>query len=240
MNEDLVTCIIPSYNRFEYLLKTIEGVKNQTHKNIEIIIVNDCSTQPEYYNHKFDGCIVIHMDKNSKTRFGHTSPGGYQRSVAMKIASGKYFAFVDDDDYWLPDKLTSQLNNMKKFNCRMSCTDAYFGNGMYDTSKKYIKYNAEKYFGTLKSIYNRKGEGELLKNGFPEVWDEKFMKVHNCCIASSVVIERSIVEDVGYFSNQLWAPDYDYWLRVIKHTPCAYINEPLLYYDGGHGGGQNY
>ena len=64
--EKLVTVIIPTYNRFDYLLKAIQSVKNQDYKNIEIIIVNDCSSQSEYYNYKFENCIVINLDKNSE------------------------------------------------------------------------------------------------------------------------------------------------------------------------------
>ena len=237
---DLVSVIITSYNRFKYMLNAIESVKNQTYKNIEIIVVNDRSTEPEYYNYDYIGCTVIHLDKNSKVRFGHASPGGFQRSVAMKIASGKYFAFLDDDDYWLPNKLESQIESMKRNNCMMSCTEGLFGFGEYSPSSSYKLYNKEKYFNILRGIYHRNGKGYLLENGFPEVWDDEFMNVHNCCIASSVVIEKSVVEKIGSFSNQLWAPDYEYWKRVIKHTKCAYITEPSIYYDGGHGSGQNY
>jgi len=237
---DLISIIIPTYNRFKYLCNTIESVKNQTYKNIEIIIVNDCSTQEEYYKTKFEGCIVIHLDKNSKARFGHASPGGFQRSIGMKIASGKYIAFVDDDDYWMHDKLEKQIEMMKTSGCLMSCTDGYFGNGIYDKTKKYKIYNKEKYQNTIKSIFNRKGKGELMKNGFPLIWNKEFIDVHNCCIASSVMIEKSIIDKVGHFSNQLWAPDYEYWKRVIEHTDCIYIEEPLLYWDSGHGEGQNY
>jgi len=122
----------------------------------------------------------------------------------------------------------------------MSCTDGLFGNGHYDCDKKYQIYNRQKYFGTLRNIYHRKGKGSLLENGFPEVWNEEFMDVHNCCIASSVIIEKKVIEQIGSFSNELWAPDYEYWKRLIKHTNCVYIDEPLVYYDGGHGGGQNY
>ena len=64
--EKLVTVIIPTYNRFDYLLKAIQSVRNQNYKNIEIIIVNDCSSELEYYNYKFENCIVINLDKNSK------------------------------------------------------------------------------------------------------------------------------------------------------------------------------
>lgn len=237
---DLITVIIPTYNRFKYLCNTIESVKNQSYKNIEIIIVNDCSTQEEYYKTKFEGCIVINLDKNSKARFGHASPGGFQRSIGMKIASGKYIAFVDDDDYWMPDKLEKQIEAMKTSGCLISCTDGYYGSGIYDKTKKYLIYNKEKYQNTIKSIFNRKGKGELMKDGFPLIWNKEFMNVHNCCIASSVMIERSLIDKVGYFSNQLWAPDYEYWKRVIEHTDCIYIDEPLLYWDSGHGEGQNY
>ena len=122
----------------------------------------------------------------------------------------------------------------------MSCTDGYYGSGVYDKTKKYIIYNKEKYQNTIKNIYNRKGKEMLMKDGFPLIWNMEFMDVHNCCIASSVMIERSIIDKVGYFSNQLWAPDYEYWKRVIKHTDCIYLDEPLIYWDSGHGSGQNY
>ena len=104
-----VSIIIPTYNRFQYLLNAVESAVNQTYKNKEIIIVNDGSSQKEYYTHKFEGCIVINMDINSKKRFGKASPGGFQRSVGMKVATGDYYAFLDDDDYWLEHKIEQQL-----------------------------------------------------------------------------------------------------------------------------------
>ena len=237
---DLVTAIIPTYNRFTYLLKAVESVKNQTYKNIEIIIVNDGSSQEEYYKHKFDGCIVVNMDINTKKRFGHASPGGFQRSIGMKIATGKYIAFLDDDDYWLPNKIEKQLEAMKKHDYLMSCTESYFGNGLYNPNTSYKTWNKDRHLAIIKNIYGRKNKGHLMTQGFPQTWDEEFLQVHNCCIASSVMIERSIINKIGYFSNQLWAPDYEYWLRVIKHTNCAYLSEPVMYYDVGHGGGQKY
>ena len=240
MSEKKVSVIIPTYNRFEYLLKAVQSVKNQTYKNIEIIIVNDGSSQKEYYNHKFEDCIVINLEQNSKARFGHASPGGYQRSVGMKIASGEYIAFLDDDDYWLPEKLEKQLEKMILSQCLISCTDAYIGSGMYDFKKKYKIYNKEQYCNIIKNIFNRKGKGTLMNGGFPPIWNKEFVETHNCSIASSVMIHNSLIEKIGYFSNQLWAPDYEYWKRAINETDMAYVDEPLLYYDVGHGGGQNY
>ena len=238
--KDKITIIIPTYNRFNYLLNAIKSAKNQTYQNTEIIIVNDCSTQEEYYHYKFEGCIVIHLEMNSKKRFGHASPGGFQRSVAMKIATGKYIAFLDDDDYWFPEKLEKQVEAMKISGCLMSCTDAYIGNGVYDDSKKYKIYNEEKYKNTINHIFNRNKKGDLMKNGYPSIWNKEFMNVHNCCIASTVMIKTDLIDKVGYFSNQLWAPDYDYWKRLIEHTDCIYVADPLIYWDSRHGGGQQY
>ena len=75
----------------------------------------------------------------------------------MKIASGKYIAFGDDDDYWMPDKLEKQIEAMKTSGCLISYTDGYYGSGIYDKTKKYLIYNKEKYQNTIKSIFNRKG-----------------------------------------------------------------------------------
>ena len=50
---DKVSVIIPTFNRFKYVLNTIKSIQEQTYKNIEIILVNDCSTQKEYYEYNF-------------------------------------------------------------------------------------------------------------------------------------------------------------------------------------------
>ena len=67
-----VSVIIPSYNRFKYLLNTIESVKNQTFADYEIIIVNDCSTDPDYYLYdwKASNVNIIHLKENTRKIFG--------------------------------------------------------------------------------------------------------------------------------------------------------------------------
>ena len=66
---DKVSVIIPTYNRFSYLLNAINSIKEQTYSNIEIIVVNDCSTQKEYYEHDWSDIKIIHLEKNSKDKF---------------------------------------------------------------------------------------------------------------------------------------------------------------------------
>ena len=109
-----VSVIIPSYNRFRYLFNTIKSIKNQTYKNIEIIVVNDASTEKEYYNYNWEDIKIIHLPINSKQKFGFACAGGYQRNFGIKIANGYYIAFCDDDDIWLPNKIKIQLNEMKR------------------------------------------------------------------------------------------------------------------------------
>tara|TARA_B100001175_G_scaffold235425_2_gene201808 strand:- start:3127 stop:3846 length:720 start_codon:yes stop_codon:yes gene_type:complete len=236
-----VSVIIPTFNRFKYLLNTIESVKKQTYNNLEIIVVNDRSTQKEYYDYDWnaDNIIIIHLEQNSKQKFGFSCPGGYQRNFGIEKSTGKYIAFCDDDDIWFPKKLELQINAMKKSGCKMSSTDGLIGNGVYDINKNYKKYNAEHWYTILQNIYRRKNS-DLLKNGFPKIWSLEFLKIHNCIICSSVVIDKEIVNKVGKFIIARTSEDYEYWLRALEHTNSVYVDDVCFYYDGRHGNGQNY
>lgn len=242
MESDKVSVIIASYNRFNYLMNTIASVKSQTYKNIEIIVVNDCSTQQEYYRYDFDkiGVKIIHLEQNSKQIHGFACPGGYQRNFGIKIASGKYIAFCDDDDIWFPHKLSLQIDMMKRTKCKMSCAEALIGTGVYDGNKRYKKYNAEHAFNYINQLYQNLNVSFIKDGNFRIIWDLAILKINNCCICSSVVIDKSIVEHAGYFKSMENADDYEYWLRVLEHTNCVYIPKPCVYYDSGHGDGQNY
>lgn len=230
---DKITIVIPTYNRFEYLMNTISSIQNQTYKNIEIIVVNDCSTQKEYYEHEWKNIIIIHLPQNTKKLFGYAC-AGYVRNQGIQKATGKYMAFCDDDDIWFPNKLELQINAMKNTNCKMSSTDGLIGNGIYNKNINYKKYNAEYYYNKLKKIYKN-------INIFPDIWTLKFLKIHNCIICSSVVIEKEILDKIENFKNiKNGKEDYDCWLRALKHSNCVYVKEPCFYYDSGHGDGQNY
>jgi len=247
---DLVSVIIPTYNRFNYLLKAIESVQNQTYKNIELIVVNDGSTQKEYYDYKFDNIKIINLDKNSKDIFGYPCVG-YVINIGLNNASGKYIAFLDDDDYFLPNKIELQITAIKKTTggCKMSCTDGFIGKGMYNKNRKYLKYNAEHFYTALQNIY-RQHRSKLLDNGFPDIWTLDFIKIHNCIIASSVILDREIIKLIGpqleikmggaMINNKMTHIDYDYWLKALQHTNCVYVNEPCIYYDDSHGDGQQW
>ena len=239
-----VSVIIPTFNRFKHLLNAIDSVKRQTYSDIELIVVNDRSTQKEYYSYDFPGVTIVHLDKGAIERHGKPMPGCHPRNIGLKIASGEYVAFLDDDDMWLPKKIETQIKYMTNSGCQMCCSDGYIGTGKYEDSKDYLRYNAEHYWGTLKEIYRKKKKSHLFpissEDGFPKIWDLDFLNVHNCCITSSVIVSKDIADKVGEFKILNFAEDYHYWKRALGYTKCCYISEPLFYYDMAHGGGKNY
>ena len=233
-----VSVIIPSYNRFTYLLNCIESIKGQTLKPIEIIVINDCSQEKEYYEYDWskNDIIIIHLEKNSREVFNIPSP---QRNRGIEIAKGDYIAFCDDDDIWFPNKLQLQIKAMTETGCGMSSTDGLIGYGKYDKSKTYKKYNGEYYYQILQQIYSSRGRTDLI-NGFPRIWNLDFLKINNCMICSSVVIKKALIDKAGFFLNIIPGEDYEYWLRVLKHTDSVYVPEICFYYDNGHANGRLY
>lgn len=234
-----VSVVIPTYNRFKFLMNTIKSVKSQTYKKIEIIVVNDCSTQKEYYHYDWEknGIKIIHLRKNSKKIFGFACPGGYQRNFGIRMATGKYIAICDDDDIWLPNKLELQIEAMKKTGCKFSSTNGLKGVGVYNPKKKYKEYlDLDYYQDTFKS----KGREDILENGFPTVWKKELVRTHNCIICSSVVFEKKILKKSGYFMVGPIKDDFRLWRRILNFTDCAYVSEKCIYYDMGHGNGKNY
>ena len=240
MNET-ISIVIPTYNRFKYLLNTLKSVKEQTYKNIEIIVINDYSTQKEYYEYdwKENNIRIIHLEKNSKTLFGYPC-AGFVRNKGIEISIGKYIAFCDDDDIWFPTKLELQIKAIKETKCKMSSTDGFIGKGIYDSTKKYKKYNNEHYYNILQKIYIDNGT-DLLLNGFPNIWNLNFLQIHNCVICSSVLIKKEILDKINNMKClKNGEEDYDCWLRALEHTNIAYVKDICFYYDSGHGYGQNY
>ncbi len=233
---DMVSVIIPTFNRFHFLLNTIKSIKDQTYKNIEIIVVNDGSTEKEYYQYNWseNNIIIINLQKNTKKTFGFIC-SAYVRNKGIEQSIGKYIAFCDDDDIWFPKKIELQLNAMKRYDCKMSSTDGLMGVGVYDSNKKYRKYNAEHYYQDLQEIY--KGTSHINK-GFPRLWNFYFLKVHNCVITSSVLIEKELLNKIN---NMPEIPngneDYLCWLKALEHTCCVYLEDPCIYYDSNHGYG---
>lgn len=246
-NPPLVSVIIPSYNRFSLLYSAVQSVRDQTYPNIEIIIVNDASTDMDYYSYSKKlndtGATIIHLSKNTRELFGYPC-AGYVRNIGACISKGEYLAFLDDDDMWLPRKLETQIAALTDV-ASISCTDGYIGYnpwnyllGSPDTESGFKIYNKEHYFNTLCNIYADAGapvdnsKFDLRMDGFPKIWNNDFIKIHNCVITSSVVMTRALFEKMGGFRElRNGEEDYDLWKRSVDSgNNIVYIDEPHFYY----------
>ncbi len=236
-----VSIIIPSFNRFYYLLNTLKSIKNQTYQNYEIIVINDGSNQKEYlrYDWEKNNIIIIHLLENTKKFLGLSSPN-YVRKKGIEKSTGDFIAFCDDDDIWFPQKLELQINAMKKTGCKMSCSDGLIGGGIYEKNRHYLKYNAENYNEIIKNIFTQKGAYIFFENGFPRIWTLEFLKIHNCVVISSVIVSKQILnENISLIDHDEFNKEgnnfYPVWLKILENTSCVYIDNVLFYYDNYHG-----
>ena len=213
-----VSVIIPSYNRYELLNHCIKSVLANTYKNIEIFVVNDCSTDQRYYSgqlEKYEKTTIIHLPINMRTKYNVTSAQGMTRNHGLERAKGEWIAFLDDDDFFLENKIEKQINHMISTNFKFSSTNMFLihhNSLTLDTLDYTIRGT---YFGT----------------DIPKVFNRQMIYMTNYINNSSVIIHRSIVNKTGKLRLiPRGEEDWDYWKRALEHTNCLYISEPLVYY----------
>lgn len=201
MQEELVSVIIPVYNCEGYIDKTVASVLNQSYKNIEIIIVDDCSTDSSASRikrlaEKDNRLTPIFLKKNSGVAVA--------RNTAIKMARGRYVAFLDSDDLWYKNKLKKQISFMQNGKIGFS----YTAIEMIDENDKIIK----------------------LKRPVKDIVDYDFLLKNTIIPTSSVVID---LNKFGKFEMpQLRSfQDYATWLMLLRNGSKAYgIDETLVQY----------
>lgn len=215
--DDLVSVIIPSFNRYALCCRAVESVLAQTHSNIEIIVVNDASTETDYKLKgfaKYPKTYVVHLEKNMRALLGVNAAQGATRDVGIAVSRGKWIAFLDDDDVWLPQKLELQLLGLAQLpEVLFSCTN-YF--------KDEPPYNPEKH-----------------KTAHYDLKEHIVLSEYTKVVTSSVLLHRKIIEKVGRHTIGT-AEDHIYWAFCLQHTPILFIAYPLIVYDNVHTGGLHY
>jgi len=164
----LVSVVIPTYNCSKYIASTIESVIAQTISDWEIQIVDDCSTDNTYDVLKpyLERYPFIHY-----SRLPQKGGAAVARTEAIKRSRGKYIAFLDSDDLWLPDKLKIQISYMEKNNLPFTCTaykqiDAK-GNDLHTILTPPSKINYTKCIvlgnpiANLTAVYNQEALGKF-------------------------------------------------------------------------------
>lgn len=114
-----VSVITPTYNSEKYIVETIRSVQGQTYSDWEMIIVDDCSTDQT--------CFLVEemAEKDTRIRLIRQTENlgaGAARTVGMRAAKGRFIAYLDSDDIWLPQKLEYQTAFMLEKKCGFSCT----------------------------------------------------------------------------------------------------------------------
>ena len=194
----LVSIAAINYNNSKYILETLESIRNQTYPNIELIIVDDCST---------DDCVAIIENwlstYNGQYKFiRHEVNKGVCATCnsGLANATGKYFSLIATDDLVLPEKITGQVQILEASDTAVAgiYSDAYL---IDDNSMPLPGV----FIDNHRSFVTRPGGNiyEVLLQG-------------NYIPAMTVLIKKQVFDDIGGFDENLAYDDYDMWLRIAR------------------------
>ncbi len=221
MSNKLVSVCINSYNSAKYILDTINSVINQTYKNLQIIVLDDCSTDNtiELVKSIDDPRIEIHSTyKNSFYTFAYNE--------SLKYIKGDYVARLDADDLWEKDKIKKQvefLDNNQTYGACFTHVQVIDENGNTDDEKLH----------SLKKVFD-------FDNCSQEEMYRKFYEHSNRLCHSSSLIRTELMKTVGEYDVSTFnVNDFDYWMRLITYSPIYIITEPLTLYRSGGASSDN-
>ena len=192
--------IIPTYNRAERVVHAVQSVLNQTYSNIELVVVDDGSTDNtcERLSVYSDRIRYISTPPSGK-------PGGPARNVGIVAGRGEYLAFLDSDDEWLPDKIAKQVAVLDNPDIHVVYCDAFY----VDDDGNILRLQRERYRG---NILPRLLLGNVVSGS-----------------ASAVMLRRSCFAKVAPFRPDLdVGDDWDLWLRLAAHFNFDFVPEPLV------------
>lgn len=194
-----VSVIIPFYNSRKFLRRAVISAINQTHRNIEIILVDDCSNDGSYKIakefQKTDKRIkVIRTLKNSGTV-------AHPRNLGIKLSDGNYISFLDSDDYWYKDKLEKQLKNIGK-------------NSICVTACDYIDQNQNNKSGWFLNIFRLFLQNFIFKRVIK--YGYYWLYLYNPIIVSSVLIEKKFFLTFSFNEDINIREDLFLWLKILK------------------------
>src|SRR5258706_11563252 len=196
--------IIPTYNRIDYLEKAINSILNQTYQNYEIIVVND-------YPEDRSGIDSLLSRHNNISIIHNTFTGGgnMARNLGILNSEGNLIAFLDDDDIWLPTKLTMHLEAHLKH----PEAGLVFSDCLYTYDNPFIKNRSTSY-KLPESIVKSMGEAKFCP-----------------ATTSMVTIRRECIKKCGIFDETLSSfQDWDYWFRIAHHFKFIHVPKLLVHF----------
>jgi teichuronic acid biosynthesis glycosyltransferase TuaG len=212
-----VSVVVTTYKRLDRLDICLTAILSQTISACEIIVIHDGPDEnfSNFMREKFedqidDGRIIA---LNTTKWAGRPAPA---RNLALKVSRGRYIAFCDDDDIWMPQKLEVQFKYMEE----NVAVDALFSD-----YSPYFEGEVLKFAGSISPRHHKTivSESVLL----PEI-----LKGYGLCLSSSFIKKQSLVN--FNFKETLYIKafeDYALWLDLlVKNKSLVVLKEPLLYY----------
>jgi glycosyltransferase involved in cell wall biosynthesis len=196
--------IIPTYNRRHLFDIALKSVLNQTYKDFEVIAVDDGST--DHTNE----VIKNFDDFRVKYLYQENHGVSHARNRGLEISRGKFIAFLDSDDRWVPRKLQRAKELIDRYPdiCIFHTDEIWYKGGRLLNQKK----------------KHKKPSGYVYLKALPL-----------CCVGmSTAVVKRELFEKIGLFDESMQAcEDYDFWLRATHSFEVKLIDEKLTVKDGG-------
>jgi len=202
---EIISVVIPTYNREKLVIEAIKSAINQTYRPLEIIIIDDGSSD----NTSSKVEILISKTKVSNCSFKYIKQlnkgGNSARNVGVKNSQGKYIAFLDSDDLWLPKKLEMQI---KLMNIKSEIGAIYCGVKEYDSDTKIMSEEKREF-----------KQGSILK--------ELLIK-DITAPTSTFMIKKKVFKHTGLFDESLNArQDWDMWIRIAEKYEIHAVEKNL-------------
>lgn len=202
----LVSVIIPTFNRCQYVKRAVESVLAQTHQHLEVLVIDDGSTDLTRET------IAGIADKRVRYIYTQNRGNYFARNEGLKAAKGDFIAFLDSDDIFLPQKLSRQLEQFQNMpELGLCCGNLHIRHE--DLPDKLFEDRAHAFtsdFTTQDGFIQR-----ALKSNF--------------IATSTVIIRRTCIERIGSFDTRFQnAMDYEFFLRIVFNFPAKYLKEKLV------------
>jgi glycosyltransferase involved in cell wall biosynthesis len=243
--EPLVSVIIPTYNRAASLAAALDSVLAQSYPKIEIVVVDDGSTDDT-------GAVVARY--GDRIRFQLKPNGGVAtaRNVGLAAATGELLAFLDSDDVCLPQRIATQVACFRQFPEIVLCSSDF--SAVVDGRVSEASHIGSYYSlvgatpGGVRALYSHHEPLQEAARGVEEaeprtpitVWTGRVYEQlvwGNFIHPPTVMVRRSVVEQIGGFDETIpVATEYDWLIRVSRAGLVAYLDHPFLLY--GYSGAQ--
>lgn len=202
---ELVSAIITTRNRHQLCQRAIDSVLSQTYSNIECIVVDDASDDGQYKDWEQDARITYVYIPKEESRGGN-----YARNTGIKTAKGKYIAFLDDDDYWLPNKIEKQVALIQEKKC-----DVVYGGMRAELVAKDGSVHYEDW------APHEDGEGDLSKKVLTKIYTT----------TSGLLVTKDALEKVGLFDEKLrYWQEYELVIRLTQISEIYPVQESVFVY----------